>query len=117
MSVEHWGKSNEVNRENLGERAETGFILANTLEDASGPMASEKIIGSSDQNTREELILALRMMVARVGIPEGALAELEGNEEAMNRVNVLAGKYVVAVKALDLKEQNRLAKELQRILG
>lgn len=116
MKVEQWGER-KVNKENLRVAAEVRFIPAHASESVTGPVASEKIIGSSDQYTREELISALGLMAERVGIPEGALSELEGDEEATSRVNVLAGEYVAAVKALDLKKQNDLAKALQRILG
>ncbi len=117
MSVEHWGKPKTVNKEALRVKAEVGFIPANTVEDASAQSARENTIGVSDQHSREELTSALGMILNRIGIPEAVLDEFADDQEMKDKLTVLSGEYLLAVKALDIKKQKEVAEQVRVLLG
>lgn len=115
--MRNFGEKPQVNKEALRVSAKADFIPANTSAGESDQQAKESIIGTSDQYSKEELVSALGLMMERVNIPETALSELEGDEVAKDRVNILAIQYLEGIKTLDTEKQLMAAKELQRIFG
>ncbi len=106
----------EVNKENLRVSSEVSQAPRESVFPAETSSA-ENIIGASDRATKEELVSALGLMVNRIGMPMTVLEEFEGDQTKIDTVNVLAGEYLAAVKALDVHQQQKTAEELRMMLG